>query len=137
MEIKNQSLYQGRDWFSESRTIAMAYDALDMIHDLCLYQTKGQPPSLFKEQHSLLPLLTVHMDILYKNLLQMTGELIPGNQHNHGFRQGWLIFEIQQLEKELRALVSEVVENNTDKHMREIMALTHNLKEHIRKCDLF
>lgn len=135
MPTRSQPLYQGRDWVSERWSAALTYDALDKIYDLCLYQTKGQPSSLFKGQLPLFSLLMDHIDIVQKGLLHLEGEVIPTGHVFHKLKLGWSVFEIQQLEKSLYILLTDLSGPDEKKTLQEIMTLTTTMKRHIRNID--
>jgi len=136
MAIENQPLYQGRDWFSENWTVAQTYDALDKIHDVCLYQAKSAVnSSLFTDRLPLLSKLLSYMDLLHKGIAHVAEELIPAGQPTHTRDKGWLIFELQALEKEINLRLTELSNQNEHHILQEIITLTLAMKAHIRKLD--
>lgn len=135
MQIKTQPLYQGRDWFSESWAAAQSYRALDNIHDLCLYQMKEQPATFYKSYRPLMSLLMNHMDSFQKNMLHLMGELIPSDRYAHNVQQSLAVFELQQLEIELKNQLQILAKPDPSTILRSLITLTLTIKEHLRKID--
>jgi len=131
---RDNPIYQGRDWFSYRWTVAQAFDALDHIHDLCLYTQGHDAPDGNADDLSPLPYLEDMCAVLGAHLSLLYADTIPTDQVQSRFTAKWQCFEARQTFDMLCENVAEIT-STAEKDIQPIMTHTLALKEYIKKID--
>lgn len=132
MTTKTSSAFQGHDWISERWAAALAYDAIDKIHDLYLYHSEAENTEQACSIHAL---ISSQVDMLYQGLTHLASEAIPPSKLIPSFKLGWLHFEARQMARKLSMLLELLPHDKEHKNTGKIITLCLKLKDHIRHID--
>ncbi len=128
------SLYRGRDWVTSRLSIAEALDALDHIHDLCLYG-QDQGPEARAERFALIGAVHGLAEKIIAQCSIAQADAIPATSSIGSSALLLSCFETNQSLKALKERLAELTEESSRELLGELSFLALDLKTRLRRLD--
>lgn len=135
MPSETQRFYQGRDWTTVRLSVAEAFDTLDRLYDLCVYEDFPGEEEDDEEPFAFQMALHGLTESLAAQLAFAEADTIPPTNPTGGPEQSWAVFEIDRALADLKEKLRRSTADQTASQANSIVLLVSRMKTGLKKLD--
>jgi hypothetical protein len=133
---KPSAQYQGNDWFTQRWSVAQAFDSLDRMREVCLFNNDGDDRRLMEARHEMLAVMAELIDDLTGELALAEADLQPVLEAQ--MPALWTFFEMHLSLDMIRRLTSPMTLSmpETSDLFDHLLQLVTQIKDGLKKVDV-